>query len=547
MPEVPKRPLKVFLCHASQDKPAVRDLLRRLTAEGWIDVWLDEKRLLPGQDWRLNIEEAVETSDVVIICLSNNSVSKEGYVQKELRYAREIALEKPDETIFLIPLRLDDCETPRGLRFFQWADYFGEKKEETYNALLQSLNLRREQKMRHEAEEHARQEKVRIERESAEQATKERARQESEEKAAREKEEREAAKKSAYEKIQRETAEKIAQEKAKRDAVEKSRYEKEEYQTIRKAAWMKAFSQAVPFLRIGGIIGSIVLLFWVGFKVVLPIVFANPSITPTITATTPPTLTPRPVTFSQTLTPGSTFTPKPLPVDFIDDKGVQMILIPAGEFTMGSDLYNDEKPSHQVFLDSYYIDQFEVTNALYKTCVDEGACQPPQKESSATQPDYYGNPKYNNYPVIYVDWNMARAYCEWRGAFLPTEAMWEKAARGAEVPPRTYPWGEGIDETFANYNQNVGDTMTVGSYENGQSIYHVYDMSGNVWEWVSSLYQPYPYKLTDGRENQIATGPRVLRGGSWLNLSNNLRSSGRLRGGPTSTNSYLGFRCYRLP
>jgi predicted Rossmann-fold nucleotide-binding protein len=145
-----KRPLKVFLCHASQDKPVVRELARRLFAEGWIDPWLDEQKLLPGQDWRLKIEEAVETSDIVVICLSSKSVSKEGYIQKELRYAREMALERPDETIFLIPLRLDDCETPRGLRFYQWVDYFGERKDEAYGTLIESLKLRHEQKMKME-------------------------------------------------------------------------------------------------------------------------------------------------------------------------------------------------------------------------------------------------------------------------------------------------------------------------------------------------------------------------------------------------------------
>jgi hypothetical protein len=148
-----KRLLQVFLCHASQDKPAVRGLAQRLFAEGWIDPWLDEEKLLPGQDWRLKIEEAVETSDIVIICLSSNSVSKEGFVQKELRYAKDIALEKPDETIFLIPLRLDNCETPRGLRSYQWVDYFGENKEKAYSALLQSLKLRYDQKYEVKEEE----------------------------------------------------------------------------------------------------------------------------------------------------------------------------------------------------------------------------------------------------------------------------------------------------------------------------------------------------------------------------------------------------------
>ena len=126
------RKLRIFLCHASQDKPIVRELSQRLAEESWIDPWLDEKKLLPGEDWRISIEKAVESADLVVICLSHNSVNKEGFVQKELRYAREISLEKPEGAIFLIPLRLDECDVPRGLRFLQWADYFGVAKEESY-------------------------------------------------------------------------------------------------------------------------------------------------------------------------------------------------------------------------------------------------------------------------------------------------------------------------------------------------------------------------------------------------------------------------------
>jgi hypothetical protein len=150
MPET-KHPLKVFLCHASQDKPAIRELAQRLSAEGWIDPWLDEKKLLPGQNWRMKIEEAVETSDIVIICLSSTSVSKEGFIQKELRYAMDMALEKPDGTIFLIPLRLDNCETPRGLRSYQWVDYFGNRKDEAYDTLIESLKLRYQQRLKGES------------------------------------------------------------------------------------------------------------------------------------------------------------------------------------------------------------------------------------------------------------------------------------------------------------------------------------------------------------------------------------------------------------
>ena len=115
MPDA-NRKLRVFLCHASQDKPIVRELYQRLLAEGWIDPWLDEEKLLPGQDWDMEIEKAVEAADVVIVCLSNDVVKKEGYIQKELRFALNIALEKPEETIFIIPLRLNNCFVPRRLK-----------------------------------------------------------------------------------------------------------------------------------------------------------------------------------------------------------------------------------------------------------------------------------------------------------------------------------------------------------------------------------------------------------------------------------------------
>lgn len=160
-----KRQLRVFLCYASEDKPLVRDFYQRLLSEGWIEPWMDEGKILPGHDWRTKIEESVETSDVVIVCLSRNSVTKDGFVQKELRYAREISLEKPDGDIFLIPLKLGECDAPRGLKFFQWADYFGDKKEQSYQDLLKSLNIRLGQLSVREAEENNRREKERLEKE----------------------------------------------------------------------------------------------------------------------------------------------------------------------------------------------------------------------------------------------------------------------------------------------------------------------------------------------------------------------------------------------
>lgn len=145
-----KRLLKVFLSYASQDKSSAQEISNRLSNEGWIDMWLGEKKILPGQDWHLAITKAVENSDIVIICLSINSVSKEGYVQKELRYVREIALEKPEGTIFLIPLRLDECEIPKTLQIYQWVDYFKPDKNKGYSLLVESLKIRYEEKLKQE-------------------------------------------------------------------------------------------------------------------------------------------------------------------------------------------------------------------------------------------------------------------------------------------------------------------------------------------------------------------------------------------------------------
>ena len=231
--------------------------------------------------------------------------------------------------------------------------------------------------------------------------------------------------------------------------------------------------------------------------------------------------------------------------DFKDSKGVSMSLVPAGNFIAGSDQgYDNEKPVHTVYLDDFYIDTYEVTNALYKVCVDAGACSPPSKTGSYTRDDYYGNSQFDNYPVVYVDWEDAQAYCEWRGMKLPTEAQWEKAARGTDG--RIYPWGNTIDETYANYNNSIGDTTQVGSYESGKSPYGIYDMAGNAWEWIADWYSDTYYldaPLTD--PPGPATGEyRVLRGGSWLDDKSIVTTSNRgWNQLEYFTNTDFGFRC----
>lgn len=139
----PYRKLQVFICHASQDKPIARELYQHLFGEGWIDPWLDEEKLTPGMTGDMEIEKAVEASDAVIVCLSSKSVSKEGYIQRELKFVLDIAFEKPEGAIFVIPLRLDECQVPRRLRTWQYVDYFPLNKAGiAYSKLLASLEAR---------------------------------------------------------------------------------------------------------------------------------------------------------------------------------------------------------------------------------------------------------------------------------------------------------------------------------------------------------------------------------------------------------------------
>jgi len=240
-------------------------------------------------------------------------------------------------------------------------------------------------------------------------------------------------------------------------------------------------------------------------------------------------------------------TETPIPSEITDSKNVPMRLIPAGEFTMGSNDTGDvgSQPATKIDLEAFYIDKYEVTNEMYDACVYAVECRKPQRTGSVTRSTYFDNPVFAKYPVIYVDWKMAKAYCEWRGARLPTEAEWEKAARGTDA--RIYPWtGEALDCSYANIPGCVGDTAQVDQYEKGQSIYGLFGMSGNVWEWTSTLYDLYPYDSTDGREDPKATGQRIVRGGSWYQFggnAGNVRVDTRLKLDPAYLGAYVGIRC----
>lgn len=227
----------------------------------------------------------------------------------------------------------------------------------------------------------------------------------------------------------------------------------------------------------------------------------------------------------------------------IDD--APMVLIPAGEFEMGSnDGEDDEKPVHTVYLDAFYMDKYEVTNALYKKFMDA---------TGYKAPAYWNDKRFNDpqHPVVGVSWKDANEYCKWAGKRLPTEAEWEKAARGGLVGKK-YPWGDTLTHNDANYS-GKGDkdiwkyTSSVGSFPpNG---YGLYDMAGNVYEWCadwygSNYYASSPKSNPAGQSSGLV---RVLRGGSWSHLNDsNLRTAYRNYYDPTYVYNYLGFRCSGL-
>jgi formylglycine-generating enzyme required for sulfatase activity len=241
--------------------------------------------------------------------------------------------------------------------------------------------------------------------------------------------------------------------------------------------------------------------------------------------------------------------------------------VPSGEYEIGAadtdtQAGADERPRHRVALNGYWIDVAEVTNAMYARCVEEGACSAPASQDTYFVRGYYSSDNCASYPIVNVSWNDANAYCRWAGRELPTEAQWEAAARG--LSGALFPWGdESPSATTANFcddncpsddrvqdaNDGYAGTAPVGSYPAGASLFGVLDLAGNVWEWVADWSSADYYAISP---TQNATGPeqgtlRVLRGGSWINIAAELRSSNRHAALPELTSDTIGFRCALTP
>jgi len=223
-----------------------------------------------------------------------------------------------------------------------------------------------------------------------------------------------------------------------------------------------------------------------------------------------------------------------------------VVYIPAGEFVMGKDETetSNHNPAHPITLDGYWIQQTEVTNAMYALCVSLGVCTPPTHETG--KPNWYTDPKYANAPVVGVDWSQAGAYCEWIDARLPTEAEWEKAARGTEGPP--YPWGEAEPTcNLLNFKDCLATPAPeiIRTYPLGASPYNLADMAGNVFEWVFDRFASDYYSTSpSGNPTGPSTGEeRVVRGSSYLTPAEDLGIFLRTSLKPELERSDLGFRC----
>lgn len=501
---------RTFLSYSRANKDFAVKLAKELKAEGF-QVWLDQLDIPPGSRWDVEVEKALVECDIFMVIITQASSTSEN-VLDEIGYAIDTGKR-------MLPVLLEKTNVPLRLRRFQYVDFTDKGFEEGVRSaknLLRSL-IAQPTVPREKTDEVSEDVPARAQ---AAQARAEEARRREQE--------------AALERGLPETPSTAVVGTAPQPVPTKSR------------------SRLIGVLGLGALV--LIVAVYGTIRVFSGLTSAREidespvegavlptDALPVIPNTEEPTLTPMP---ADTLTPAAT----PTAASTISDsRGVQMVLVPEGEFTMGSDRGEpDEQPVHVVHLDAFYIDKYEVTNKMYKECVDGGECDPPRQiYFFAENPSriYFGNSQFDDFPVVYVDWNMARAYCQWRDARLPTEAEWEKAARGTEGD--TYPWGRDLDCQRANHERCVNRTDRAGSYEAGKSPYGAYDMAGNVAEWVGDWYSGN-YYTNSPRSNPrgpVSGQSRVLRGGSWPRYD--VTTFHRSSFAPTYNTFDIGFRCAR--
>jgi formylglycine-generating enzyme required for sulfatase activity len=474
---------QVFISYSRKDLAFVEHLAEDLKAAG-LEVWYDLSGLDGGTRWGREIQRAIQQSQIFVVVLSPNSIDSE-WVEKEFMYANSLKRK-------IIPLLYQPCETPMWFINLHFIDVQGSNYDSHFWVILKAMGIQ-----------------------PGDGKTKEKPA-------------------SAAPEIQT-PPEPPLQPLPQGNEPEKS---------------SPAFRfRPIWIITLGGLAAVLALAVWGMPRLTARLAPTSPPIatvasTPTFAPTNIPTPMP---TSTPTVVPTPTLGIVSTWIRPVD--GMLMVYVRAGSFMMGSPDgtgNTNEHPRHSVTLNAFWIDKTEVTNAMYAVCVQKGTCQVPHETKSSTRASYYGNSAYENYPVIAMDWNLAAVYCRWAGARLPTEAEWEKAARGTDE--RTYPWGNGDpNKDLLNYNSNVGDTTAVGSYPSGTSPYGALDMAGNVWEWVNDWYDENYYANSSSSNPQ---GPssgqyRVLRGGIWRYGADLVRSANRNWNDPAIAGPNFGFRCSR--
>ena len=513
---IENRPLRVFLCHSSKDNSIARELYHQLDGEGWVDVWFIEARLLPSQDWGTEITKGIENADVIIAFLSKNTPMEEETDYPAWSFVVDVLKVRDDEKVFILPLLLDDSNISIDLKIGQSINYFPKNQRKMgYQKLLENL------------EAYAGQLGLSLDKQLAPPAP----------------EQRMQWTPSLWKQLDEKGFEVEAESKPPNS------------RSIRTGQrFRKFFSGVNDLFFLASVTGTLLVISVCALTINYLVKGDNTNFITAPIVSRALTLVPLP---TPTLGVGS--------VRISPKDGMRMVYVPAGEFLMGSeDHQDDEQPVHNVYVDAFWIDQYEVTNGMYAQCVEAKICTMPIPEeilvelspkfsdqilfrSLAEQSEFpqrlATDPEFFNQPVTGIFWENANAYCQWVGRRLPTEAEWEKAARG--VDGRMYPSGEEIDCTKANLFSCADNPSRVGSFEAGQSPYGAYDMAGNAMEWVadwygSSYYQISPYENPLGPTSGLH---RVYRGGSWESDEFASRAANRPGYSITIPHNLIGYRC----
>ena len=524
---------QVFISYSRKDLAFVERLAKDLKGAG-LEVWYDLSGLEVGQRWGSEIQKAIRNSQYFLAVMSPNSVDSE-WVEREFLYSS-------NQKLKVIPLLYKPCDLPMWCLNLHYIDIQGRNYKRHFPDILKALHIQPAVVA------------IMMEPEVVAPTVQEPLEMQEPLPTAVEQEERRFT--------QLRTGPSAGQEPSgEGKALQPKKYPREKPTRPRREVKIRPAWIIAPL----GLIALAALAIW-GVRPLAAWLASTPvptaitthilsSIrTATFTYTSTPTMT---ATLTKPSTPTLTNTPEPSLTPAIGstwlspvDKMV-MVYVPEGDFSMGSENGRlDELPVHTIYLDAFWIDRTEVTNRMYALCVAKGACQRPSDVPGFPN---YNSPGVDNYPVIGVDWEKAEAYCQWAERRLPTEAEWEKAARGTDG--RTYPWGNAFPTCqLANLwslgfetPHCVGETTVVGSYPAGASPYGALDMAGNAWEWVNDWYSPTYYIHSPGSN---PTGPasgtyHVLRGVSWGNNVEVAHSAYRF-GGPPSEGPYIpGFRCAR--